>query len=705
MKKFLAIFLTMLFLFAHTTAFADVGEHTNDNEDGELEEENLETATCCSALAGSSENVISLCNIEDILVANQENTVQFSVQTTQEVLEIYCESDGLNVVSYNYSNDSIYVKFTDNEDEIASNLTVAALLEDETVLTANMYGYCFENNLFISGASADDAFEKYCLYSLNSGLINENEYKTILNKYYKQSVIITTSTEPAMSTMLAPGTAEIQAKSKTTYLNGVVVWVDDNSVQHRCQNVRVDVYDKEVGNPKLIATTYTNSNGIYSVTFENNSSIFELGGYDIYIEVFAGGPYGYVKKANGDKYSISTVDEVIQNVENGSTSQINLKFVMNDVANIGGDLGRAFQISQPISVASRYAEEMNGSAMSEVSVIYPANRTDCVYRNGYNTIEITGSAKNEHSNVNSYASWDVIMHEYGHHVQYVIGNISSNTTGVHYINTNMADHYHRDILNGELCSSCVRNNVANLESISSCREKALKLSWKEAWATVFGFLAQQYYIDELYNIGFIGDAEYNAYNISVAETYNLETFVDSVSGESNETAIISVLYNLYDSNTNTFDNISLGHETFWSATLGSTPAVLSDFINYIVDNDIVNEDSLAVMLDYYQINSKQKTVTNCSLSTRPSFYWEPRGGSVYYLNNAFHLVFYNQNGVEVYKTGQITAWSYTLTQDEWDFIIENCGNKFMWAIESYQTDNIVTGPYRSVKSNIINIPS
>ncbi len=196
----------------------------------------------------------------------------------------------------------------------------------------------------------------------------------------------------------------------------------------------------------------------------------------------------------------------------------------------------------------------------------------------------------------------------------------------------------------------------------------------------------------------------NGYGISAASTHDLETYLDSFSGESNETAIISVLYNLYDSNTNSFDNISLGHETFWSATLGSTPEVLSDFINYIVDNNIVNEDSLATMLNYYKINSKPETVIDCSLSTCPTFYWNARGGSKYYLNDTFRLIFYNENGVEVYKTTELTA-SYTLTQGEWDFIIASCGNKFRWAIESYQTDNIVTGPYRSVKSNVITIPS
>ncbi len=677
MKKFLAIFLTMLFLFAHTTAFADVGEHINDDEDGQLEEENSDNATCCSALAGSSENVISLCSIEDILVANQENTVQFSVEASQEVLETYCESEGINIISYNYENGFVSVKFTYNGEETASKLTVGVLLEDETVLTANMYVYSSENNLFISGVSSDDAFEKYCSYLLNNQLIDENEYKTILNTYYKQSVIITTNTEPAMSTVLTPGTAEIQAKSKTTYLNGVIVWVDDNSEPHFCQHVRVDVYDKEVGDPKLIATTYTDSNGYYSVTFENNSSIFELGGYDIYIEVFAGGTYGYVKKPNGGLHSISTVDEVIENVDNGSTSQINLKFVMNNSANIGGDLGRAFQISQPISVASKYAEEMNGSAMSEVSVVYPADGTICAYNDQSKTIKIISGYSENENVINAFEAWDVIMHEYGHHVQHEIG-IANSPKGPHD--------------RGE-------NSIDKEEYTDEDRkDKGTRLAWAESWPTVFGIMAQQYYISELQNIDTVGDENYTANN---GLNYSVETEEYSL-GEGSEDSIMYLLYDLYDAynENDPHDTVELSHYNMWAYVKASQAVTLSEFIQYLYENELCTIDGLGKLLSKCGMSATNLTVVS---GNTPTFTWDGYGGSVKEPYDKYEVVIATSTK-ELLRINTGSAKRCILTNYQWKVLRDSGSNVIKWRVLS--SGNRVypsTGPY-STAWHTFNLP-
>lgn len=677
-KRFFAICLTMLFVFAQMTAFANTGENLKENENYNVEEENGGDSICCSAFADTSENVISLCNIEDVLAANQENTVQFSVEASQEVIETYCESEGLNIISHDYENGFVSVKFTYDGEKNASKLTVGVLLEDETVLTANMYAYSSENNLFISRVSADDAFEKYCSYLLNNQLIDENEYKTISNTYYKQSVIITTNTEPAMSTVLTQGTAEIQAKSKTTYLNGVIVWADDNdSYSHRCQYVRVDVYDKEVGDPKLIATTYTDSNGYYSVTFENNSSIFELGGYDIYIEVFAGGPYGYVKKPNGGFHSISTVDEVIENVDNGSTSQINLKFVMNNSANIGGDLGRAFQISQPISVASRYAEEMNGSAMSAVSVVYPADGTICVYDDESKTIEIISGYSEDENVINAFEAWDVIMHEYGHHVQYEIGIINS-PKGPHN--------------RGE-------NSIDKEEYTDENRkDKGTRLAWAESWPTVFGIMAQQYYISELQNIDTVGDENYTSNN---GLNYSVETEEYSL-GEGSEDSIMYLLYDLYDSyNANDpHDTVELSHYNMWAYVKASQAVTLSEFIQYLYENELCTIDGLGKLLSKCGMAATNLTVV---AGKTPSFTWEGDGGSIKEPYDKYEVVFAISTG-EILRINTGSAKRCILTKHQWEVLRDSGSNVIKWRVLS--SGNLVypsTGPY-STAWHTFNLP-
>ena len=678
-------------------------ESTNiNNESAEAMEMN--NSFCCSSFSDATEESLRLRDNGDSLNATT-NTVVFELNSEQQVVELNCESDGLTVVSNNYQNGLVYVTFTYNDNVIAPMLTVAALLEDDTILTANMYGYYFDGRLFVSGASTDDAFEKYCLFLLNSGAIDENQYKSIRNTYYKQSVSITTSTEPAMQAIAAPGTAETQAASKTTYVKGYITWNDDRGIEHPCQHVKVNVYDKEAWNPQLLATTYTNVGGFYSVTFENEDIIWELG-CDLYIEVFAEGETVSVKNTSGVAYSISTVDEVINNVGNGTTSTISIKFEMiDDGYFVGGDLARAMQVSQPAIVASRYAKVMNNSqSLDQVEVYYPVDDDGCRYVNGTKRIYISGRDFETEGTPKSYASWDVIMHEYGHHVQNVIGNISDNPGGTHFLYTNMADHHYEEFFNEAVCPYCLEDEL-EIDSLDYCRIRALKISWAEAWATVFGFMAQDYYINSLQNIEFIGNAWYEAYNMGSLNAINLETYVDDAPGETNETSIITILYNLYDSNENDFDSISLGHQGFWNAIVNSESSVLSDFISYILGTNIVNEDDLSNLLDYQEVNAKPLHNPVCYTTSLPTFHWEARGGSNYFENNEFELILYDIYGGIVLEIPGITTTHYKLTGSQWQTVLSSCGDQFQWAVVAYQTDGMETGPYRSVKSETVTVPA
>lgn len=703
MKKVLAFIFAMVMIITPMTVAADNWKLNMYDLEENLDIEKSKSANMCSMNSDNGEKEHVYFENTGSIIIGEKNTVEFTVQTNQTVISVNCEGIGLSINSYDYKNNTVYVEFGSETIRPNFQLIVSVLLESNTILTANMYGCRYENKLFVSGVSKDDAFEKCCLYLAHNGIINYENYKETRNAYYKQSVTISTSSESLNNAAISQTQAETRASSKTTYLKGLLAWNDDRGVEQRCQYLKVNVYDKEVGDPQLLATTYTNSEGFYSVEFENNSSIFELGGYDIYIEVLAAGENVSVKNVSGTTYCISTVDEVINNVKNGSTNTISIKFEMSSNGNyIGGDLAKAVQVSQPAIIASNYAGTMLERTMPNVGIYYPVDDEGCWYSRDKQMIYITGHDYDVAGAPKSYASWDVIMHEYGHFVQHMVGNISNSPGGTHYLYTNMADHYYEEIKNGKLCDSCIKKGT-DLQTIDNCRYHAMKLSWGEAWATVFGFMAQQYYIDAIQGIEFAGDVCYNAYNFALSETEDLETHIDEHPGESNETSIISLLYNLYDSNPNDFDNISLGHSGFWNITLLSESEILYDFIEYIMDNNIVNQDDLALLLYYYKINSNVYKIENCSTTSLPTFYWLPRGGSKYYTNDSFQLVFYNINGNEIYRTARIAEKTYIPTQSEWNYILSNCGNKFMWGIISYQTDNIETGPYYSKKSTVVTV--
>ena len=178
-KRFFAIFTVILMLLSQITVFANGSdiESTNINNES-VETMELNNSFCCSSFSDAAKESLHLGDNGDSLNVTTINTVVFELNSEQEVIEMNYESDGLTVVSNNYQNGLVYVTFTYNGNVIAPILTVAVLLEDDTMLTANMYGYYFEGQLFVSGASKDDAFEKYCLFLLNSEAIDENQYKS-----------------------------------------------------------------------------------------------------------------------------------------------------------------------------------------------------------------------------------------------------------------------------------------------------------------------------------------------------------------------------------------------------------------------------------------------------------------------------------------------------------------------------------------------
>ena len=159
----------------------------------------------------------------------------------------------------------------------------------------------------------------------------------------------------------------------------------------------------------------TDSNGYFHYTFTNADSFSDLenGGYDIFVRIYAGDTNAMVEIGDsGEPYYFES--EVSQNVPTGSTVPCNFVFSMSS------DLGRAFQISQAILTARNYAWNMMCSMPEDVVVYYPYGDI-CQYFRSDRVIHITGTAPNDNSFPYSYASWDVLMHEYGHHIQYQVG--------------------------------------------------------------------------------------------------------------------------------------------------------------------------------------------------------------------------------------------------------------------------------------------
>ncbi len=462
--------------------------------------------------------------------------------------------------------------------------------------------------------------------------------------------------------------------SESFNISGLLQWKDDNNVNHPLRRVMVKIYDKELIGETLIATTYTDNSGRFSYMFDNPDDFWEFGGgiNDIFIRIYAGDSNAMVKDADGNDYYYEPTS--------ADYSRTSTTVTCNSNIGMSNNTGRALQISQAILTARDYAWEMMGEVPSNVTIKYPYVEKDsdeCCYYSGRKLITITGANPTNTMYPNSYASWDTIMHEYGHHIQYEMNIIDNPSVDTHYYGTNHAD----DLSN---------------------KDAGIRLAWGEAWPTVFGLMAQQYYSSYLQNIETVTDTYYTAYN-------GLEDSIEDPNiyyGDACELSIMAVLWDLYDSVNDDADTLTMGHSAFWFATTSGQCKTFSEFVNDFYDMYPGSIYEFGKNLTYYHMAAAELQITNSySVTVPPIFYWSAQGGSLTYPNNSFVLIFFDINGNEIFRTSAITnAYTLTLTQSEWDSILYSTGTYYYTAISATQTNSPTTGAYISDKF-IFNKPS
>jgi len=265
--------------------------------------------------------------------------------------------------------------------------------------------------------------------------------------------------------------------SLPTFVSGKLQWKDDgtdyngtNEKIFPLQFTKVELLD---GSDTSQSATYTDQNGDYGFDDPGTAGPFK-------IKVSAEG-----SKVDTADLSVSAMSNSRVTKDSGATyfwisgtvvanSVINNTFEMwdNRALKIPNEHGPAFQVLQATVTAARYAEEMHGTAFNQVQVMYPYGTDGCSY-NSAGVIRITGEERRVDLDYwgnpikyypQSYASWDVVMHEYGHFLQHQIGGFDNNPAGSHLVWVNMADHYYQH-LNG---ITPLNFNLSGFYSPTSC---------------------------------------------------------------------------------------------------------------------------------------------------------------------------------------------------------------------------------------------
>jgi len=671
MKKIIAIVLSLLLILGISVpVFAD----TND-----------QTPTIEEAPTYYDYESIDFSIDDDTYYPDETIVVSFVNDSDLKIESLDISSNGFQV-SQNPSSSKITLpvyklQFSSLTDEAYFSCTVTTT--EGLQFLCELFAVKIDGIIYCSLVSFDSA-RSICFSSyLKSGVWTEEQYHAAYRELFKQYGNFTRKIS-----------CDPNEKNPTkTVISGTLEWIDDDDQTHPLQYVTVEIWDP-LRSQKL-ATVSTNSLGFYSYSFYDTLSYRN---YKIF--VYPGGNYAIPENLSGVEYFHES--DPTPNIPLGASVNISATFAMDS------DINQAFQISQAVITAARYYEAMEGSALPKVHIVYPYQNTYSPFFYDEYKILIGDTLTDGYfihvkhdisfnDQPNSYASWDAIMHEYGHHVARLSG-----------ITKKPISPYHATLGN------CIDITIANIDrldiELEDAKELGLATAWGEAYPTVFALLAQNYYSSSLNSIFTVGDATYTASNHSA---FDIESSTD-VYGDGCEGAIMGVLWDLFDNTpTEPHDTISMGHASLWSLVSDSGAITMFDFVfHYMCTQSISAQRKLSTLLSYYRIAAYDLdyTITPWTIS----FSWRVGGSSTrYYPNNSFDLVFCNADQEEIFRIEYLSGleqpsepgqpsippsqkiFEYTLTAAEYATIINECGSTFGFYVVAFQTDAPATGLYES----------
>lgn len=564
--------------------------------------------------------------------SNEEINLSFDVNSEYDIVNYSLDSDNFEVINKRKIDKIIDVTMILNTIVDYPTLKVNVELSNSNILQCNIYGYLNNYGLFISSISHSDAKQKYYEYAYCNNLMTIVEIENSINNDILQNIIIEKSDKT------------IQTRSLIAELNTRLLWEDDSKVTHGLAYTKFEIIEHNPSEGTSTTTYYTDSQGYFpDGIFVNTSS-------NLKIKVYTAGENTEVRKETFLGINSQWVD-----INDFSENTISITFRMSD----SYDFGRAQQVSQALIYANKYAEVINGSKLSFVTAYYPASKTN--YNPLTNKIRILGEGSDL-----DYADWDVIMHEYGHHVASEL-NIDNSPGLEHSLGENLADRYNKS--------------------------QGIRLAWSEAVATIFSGMAQEYYYEDLKTIKYAADGGYSDNYL----WYYYNDITDAL-GEASEGTIIGLLWDLYDSDSGeSFDQCDFSHLEFWSILKNSEATTLSEFIEYYYSEftNVSDREKLGKILEYYKVAPE-----NIHLSTNssdlnyniPTFQWIANGTSSTLQNNKF-IVRILSDDCTKFMDISTTNCSLMLTEEQWNTILNWPCKQIMVIVFGFQEDSPKTGPY------------
>ena len=363
----------------------------------------------------------------------------------------------------------------------------------------------------------------------------------------------------------------------------------------------------------------------------------------------------------------------------------------------GDDYGEASSIYSAANVYAERAKYLNGGqGFAQCNFRYPET-SGFDYSPDTHTVRVN-SSDDSSSSLLSYEAWDVIGHEYGHHLQTVF-NFSANIAGDHS--------------SGKSDIEAMYNGETEPDA-ATAKDEGARLAWNESWPTFFETVAQKSVPSVFCTITFykpdestprtLGDNYYTSRNFGL--DYSLDNN-NTRKGEACERTIMCFLFKLYESgNAASYDSISISEEDLWTIVTSSKPKKFCEFVSAIAATLSADELSeFGKLLAGFQLSPSSISIssTQSSFVDLPTFSWTANGygfsttsfGYKHFENTTFTLSCYNSTKSLIFAKENITATSYTLTQSQWCDVLASTGSSYFIAVNGYSSLGGLTGPYYS----------
>jgi len=319
-------------------------------------------------------------------------------------------------------------------------------------------------------------------------------------------------------------------------VRGQVRFTDRSGGTHPVRFAYVEVKNPGGGSDEdpNFAQGFTDADGQYSLTFAPPGGAATP--FNAYLVPYAYGDTLTVRDLSGSVYA---VESEVRSLTPGFDNVIDVTAAYNTSQNTAANW--AFAAYEAGNFISRFTETLGLPRAAQIDVYFPLNQEGAFY-NGSVNIALSDAH-----------DWDVVMHEYGHHLQ-TLHNLANYVPGPHFIGADVC----------ALATPGKPNGVA--------------LAWGEGWPTFNGTLAQTVMHLESLGIPTVGDTSYTDLRPGgVSVIYDLEADTGpSDRGEGDEVAVQRVMWDFFRKSPH------LSSSELWHAVADNHAFKLSDCWNQLV---------------------------------------------------------------------------------------------------------------------------